>query len=77
MSNMENFEIKSYGKSELALLYFPRAHTGSTALNNLNYWIARNKQLKRRLRACGMPVRSKGFTPREVALIVKYLGEPK
>lgn len=73
---MENFKIKSYGKSELALLYFPHCQTKRGALRNLNYWIKHNKELVRELKECGMPVKSKSFTPREVALIVVYLGEP-
>ena len=32
------FEIRSYGKSELAMLYFPDAKTKKGAMNNLNYW---------------------------------------
>ena len=69
-------EIKSYGKSELALLYFPNASTSAGALNNLNSWIKGNKHLSEELKACGMPHKSKFFTPREVALIFTYLGEP-
>ena len=69
-------KIKSYGKSELALLYFPNATTPIGALNNLNNWIKGNKQLSEELKACGMPIKSKFFTPREVALIFHYLGEP-
>lgn len=69
-------EIKSYGKSELALLYFPNATTPIGALSNLNSWIRGNKQLSDELRSCGMPLKSKFFTPKEVALIFHYLGEP-
>lgn len=69
-------EIKSYGKSELALLYFPNATTPIGALSNLNSWIRGNKQLSDELRFCGMPPKSKFFTPKEVALIFHYLGEP-
>ena len=69
-------EIKSYGKSELALLYFPNATTPIGALSNLNSWIKGNKQLSDELRSCGMPPKSKFFTPKEVALIFHYLGEP-
>lgn len=73
---MENFKIKTYGKSELALLYFPDALTASGALHNLNYWINCNVQLKKELRECEMPLLAKSYTPRQVALIVEYLGEP-
>ncbi|MBQ9524198.1 MAG: DUF4248 domain-containing protein [Bacteroidaceae bacterium] len=70
------FKIQPYGKSELALLYFPNAATVSGALSNLNYWIRRNKALSKALKKCGMPPRSKSFTPKEVALIIEHLGEP-
>ena len=70
------FKIQQYGKSELALLYFPNAVTASGALNNLNYWIRCNKTLTKALQDCGMPPHSKFFTPKEVSLIIKHLGEP-
>ena len=54
------FEIRSYGKSELAMLYFPDAKTKKGAMNNLNYWINYCTELRRR----------------EVELIVEYLCEP-
>lgn len=73
---MENFKIKTYGKSELALLYFPEAQTAVGALRSLNFWINGNKRLQEKLRNCGMPITAKNYTPREVALIVEYLGEP-
>ena len=73
---MNTFKIKSYGKSELAMLYFPNAETPSGALSNLNFWIRGNKQLVQKLHACGMPPKAKSYTPREVALIVHYLGAP-
>lgn len=69
-------EIKSYGKSELAMLYFPHTATKKGALNNLSSWIKGNDELCQALRLCGMPARSKSFTPKEVTLIFHYLGEP-
>ena len=70
------FKIQQYGKSELALLYFPNAATASGALSNLNYWIRCNNTLTRALQECGMPPHSKFFTPKEVSLIIEHLGEP-
>ena len=69
-------QIRCYGKSELALLYFPTAATTSGALSNLNSWIRGNHELREALRQCAMPPKSKFFTPKEVALIFHYLGEP-
>ena len=72
----KEFEIRSYGKSELAMLYFPNAQTPGGALSNLNFWIRRCTDLSAALRACGMARKAKSYTPKEVALIIYYLGEP-
>ena len=73
---MHTFEIRSYGKAELAMLYFPHAKTKKGALNNLNYWINYNGELRQRLRALGNPPKAQHYTRREVELIVEYLCEP-
>ncbi len=73
---IKEFEIRSYGKSELAMLYFPKAQTPGGALSNLNFWIRRCTDLHAALRACGMARKAKAYTPKEVALIIYYLGEP-
>lgn len=73
---VKKFEIRSYGKSELAMLYFPDAQTTSGALSNLNFWIRRCTELRNALRGCGMPRNAKCYTPKEVMLITYYLGEP-
>ncbi|MBO5626486.1 MAG: DUF4248 domain-containing protein [Prevotella sp.] len=70
------FEIRSYGKSELAILYFPDAQTKKGALNNLNYWIDYNGELREKLNALNSPPHAHRFTRREVELIVEYLCEP-
>ena len=69
-------EIKQYRKSELALMYFPECETKEGALSNLKSWIKGNKKLTSELKKCGMPPRKKTYTPKEVALIFEYLGEP-
>lgn len=73
---MQKFEIRSYGKAELAMLYFPHTKTKKGAQRNLNYWIDYNGELRRRLRALGTPPKAQHYTRREVELIVEYLCEP-
>ena len=70
------FEIRSYGKSELAMLYFPDAKTKKGAMNNLNYWIDYNAELREKLREQNSPPYAHRYTRREVELIVEYLCEP-
>ncbi|UKK75755.1 DUF4248 domain-containing protein [Segatella bryantii] len=71
-----NFAVRAYGKSELALLYFPDASSGHIALNHLMAWITRCKELRSKLEAGGYVKTAKYFTPKEVAMITDYLGEP-
>ncbi len=73
---MKDFIIKPYGKSELALLYFPKTDSPHTASNHLMSWIRRNPILVEELRKLGYRKSAKFFTPNEVALVVKYIGEP-
>ena len=73
---MQEFKQKAYGKSELALLYFPDVTLAHTAVNHLMSWIRRNPMLTEELAKMGYRKSAKFFTPKEVGLIVGYLGEP-
>lgn len=73
---MDNFKIRSYTKKELALLYFPTASTPHAAVNHLIAWTKRCVGLYESLTEIGYQKNAKYFTPREVRLIVEYLGEP-
>ncbi|MBQ7420288.1 MAG: DUF4248 domain-containing protein [Prevotella sp.] len=70
------FEIKRYGKSELARLYCPHTKTKKGALNNLKFWIRTNPDLPHALQSCGTAPCAQHYSPEEVALIAYYLGEP-
>ncbi|MEG1564065.1 MAG: DUF4248 domain-containing protein [Bacteroides sp.] len=69
------FILKAYTKEELAELYYTGADS-SGALQNLYRWIKHNTALLRELEAVGYNKHRHSFMKREVALIVKYLGEP-
>ena len=73
---MKEFEIRDYGKSELARLYSPKTKTRKGALNNLKFWINGNPDLPPALQACGSPRCAQHYTAEEVALIAHYIGEP-
>lgn len=70
------FTLRAYGKSELAMLYFPEAASTHTAVNHLMAWISRSKKLSSELHDMGYLKTSKFFTPRQVAAIITHLGEP-
>lgn len=73
---MTEFKVRAYGKSELAWLYFPTANSAHTAVNHLMAWVRRNPDLVNGLYKLGYRKSAKFFTPKEVALIIEYLGEP-
>ena len=66
---MMEFKVKAYGKSELAMLYFPDAGSAHTAVNHL-------MSLSEGLMKMGYRKSDKFFTPKQVAVIAEYLGEP-
>lgn len=72
---MDHFEYRTYGKSELALLYNPYI-TPKAACKKLNRWIALQPRLAASLDDAGLRLLSKTYTPAQVRLIVEALGEP-
>ena len=72
----DDFEIRSYGKAELAMLYFPNAETKKGALKNLNFYINRKPGLRDKLLALGSPPNAHTYMPNEVELIIHALGQP-
>ena len=72
---MDNFIIRAYTKKELALMYFPDS-LPRTAVNHLMAWVRRCTPLREELLNTGYSPTSKAFTPRQVRLVVEYLGEP-
>ena len=72
---MKAMVVKSYPKSELALLYFPNSHPHA-AVNHLNEWIKCCKPLTVALADCHQSRYAKFWSAKAVGLIVDYLGEP-
>ena len=67
----ETFTIRAYGKSELAMMYFPNSSSKRSALRKLQHWISINPRLSALIGSSG-----NYFTPKEVQLIVDEVGEP-
>ena len=68
-------EDRSYGKAELAMLYFPTA-TPRVALNRLVRWINRCPELKQSLCSGYASKFSHFYTRQQVAEIIEFLDEP-
>ena len=66
----ERFVIRAYGKSELAMLYFPN-YCKATALRQLRKWLFVNRNLRYLLRN-----KTNYYTPKQVRKIVEEIGEP-
>lgn len=77
MEKEEKFKVRCYGKSELAMMYFPYLRP-EIALQKLKRWIRKCKTLLQELtkEEYGYRASDKNYTAREVKLIVHYLGEP-
>jgi hypothetical protein len=71
----KGFVIRSYGYGELALLYFPNS-TKKSATTQLRRWIRRNQELRNTLVKQGFAERQRILTPRQVEVVVQFLGEP-
>ena len=76
-------KIRSYAKSELAMLYFPDSDP-HVATNHLMQWIKRCPPLMDALASCYQDAlascyqskNAKFFSPQAVRHIVEFLGEP-
>lgn len=66
----ETFTIRAYGKSELAMMYFPDL-TKETAMKKFRFWLSLNPRLKKLV---SKKIRS--YTPKQVRLITEEFGEP-
>lgn len=69
------FSIISLTKSQLARYYFPESST-AVATNHLMRWVHSCTPLMEELEAAGYCRSQKWLTARQVALIVRHLGEP-
>ena len=67
LMNETTFRIRPYSKRELARLYFPETVHADSAVANLRNQIRRIPNLVRDLAE---------FTPKQVGILVRYLGEP-
>ena len=73
--NQMELEPRSYGKSELAMLYFPKSDP-KQAQKHLSRWIGNIEELRESLDACHIGKNAKHWSRKQVELIIYYLGEP-
>ena len=66
----KEFKVHAYGKSELAMMYFP-GDSKENAMRKFRFWLTVNKRLRKFI----TPKR-KYYSPKEVRIIIDELGEP-
>lgn len=71
----KGFKIRSYGYAELAQIYFPSV-TKKSASVQLRRWIVRNRKLAASLEEAGFHPGQRLMTPKQVELLVDFLGNP-
>ena len=72
---LKEFQIRAYGKQELAMLYLPN-HKPTSAQQALMRWIEGDQELLEKLRATGFRKFQKGFTPKQVRILIDYFEVP-
>lgn len=70
-----SFKVRSYSKVELAMLYNPEQCV-TVALKTLSRWVQANPDLRKELENMNYNKYRRSFTPKEVHVIVRYLGAP-
>lgn len=73
--NDEEFKVRTYKKSELALMYFPNS-TKEAASRSFRRWLTRSTAMMNELGNVGYDKNRQYLLKTEVEIIVKYLGEP-
>lgn len=75
MKTVNEFPIHSYGWQELTVLYSPLL-TPESAAKRLVKWVNLNAALIAALCQAGWRKGARVFTPLQVEVIVRFLGEP-
>jgi hypothetical protein len=71
----EKFKVRAFGYGELAQIYFPQI-TKQSATVQFRRWIRINEELQKELKASGFKRFQKLLTPKQVEIIIKFIGEP-
>ncbi len=73
---MQDFQIRPYGRRELALLYFPGEGSLAGKVAQLKRWLQRDPGFYQLLKENGYKPRGHTLSARQVRLITAFLGEP-
>ena len=70
------FVIRTYGKSEFALLMFPTIDDPKVAQAKLLRWIKKDRKFHQQLLALGLSAFDNDYSPEQVKAMVEKFGAP-
>ena len=70
------FAIRTYGKSEFALLMFPTIYDPKVAQAKLLRWIKKDPKFHKQLFGMGLSSHEKDYSPEQVRAMVEKFGAP-
>ena len=70
------FPIKTYGKSEFAMLMFPDITDSKIAQNKLLRWIKLDPDLHRKIQDLARTVNDNDYSPAQIRLMINKWGAP-
>ena len=70
------FVIRTYGKSEFALLMFPTIYDPKVAQAKMLRWIKKNPKFHEQMLKMGLSSHDKDYSPEQVRAMVEKFGAP-
>ena len=70
------FSIKTYGKSEFAMMMFPDISDPKIAQNKLRRWIKLDPEFHKQIRGLARTVNDNDYSPAQIRLMIEKWGAP-
>ncbi len=70
------FAIRTYGKSEFALLMFPTIYDPKVAQAKMLRWIKKDPKFHKQMLGMGLSSHDKDYSPEQVKAMVEKFGAP-
>ena len=70
------FQIKTYGKSEFAMMMFPNITDPRVAQNKLLRWMKLDPEFHKKIKALASSVGNNDYSPEQIRLMIDKWGAP-
>ena len=74
--SQNKFAIRTYGKSEFALLMFPTIYDPKVAQAKMLRWIKKDPKFHKQMLEMGLSSHDKDYSPEQVRAMVEKFGAP-